>query len=441
MHRTTRRTAVALSAALALAAPLVAVPALAANDAGEQTTALAAPVPDPGAGPAPDAPAGAADSVAEKLAEAARTARDNLARSGTLAQRTDAEARADLDAALDQLVAEGAVSVTARIEKGADTWAGAAGSRERGGATPARPDDRFRVAGNTMPMVAVLVLQEVEKGTWSLDTPVSDVLPGIMPADVTIEQLLSHRSGAPTGDDWILDQRTADPGSAEQLVAAVRVETSFDDYVAALENARWVGEPGTGFSSSNAGYVVLGRMLEEVTGRSVGELLETRVFGPADMGQSSAPEDPGVPGPFLHEAIFAGPEAGDWVDVTGYDPSFLGSAGAVSSTTEDLADLGEALMTHRLLAPETTADMMDPRTEEDARYGLGIYRVEDPCVPGGWLYGHDGTGIGNVSTHLTSPDGRRQITAVVTGRNLSDASGGPIFDESELFVELLEASC
>ena len=86
--------------------------------------------------------------------------------------------------------------------------------------------DRFRVASNTKPMVATLVMQEVEKGTWTLDTPVEDVLPGVMPAGVTIEQLLSHRSGAPTATDWIVTSRMTDPSSFDELFAVMGQEVT-----------------------------------------------------------------------------------------------------------------------------------------------------------------------------------------------------------------------
>jgi D-alanyl-D-alanine carboxypeptidase len=278
MDRTTRRAALALSATLALAAPLV--------PAGAAHAVSTADRPSPSANATANVPH-VPDDLSAMVADAAREARRDVARSRTLAQGPQAPADAELDAALDALVADGAVAVTARVETASETWSGAAGTRERTGDAPARPLDRFRVASNTKPMIATLVMQEVEKGTWTLDTPVEDVLPGVMPAGVTIEQLLSHRSGAPTATDWILASRVTDPTSVDQVFAVIGQEVTRADHIEALQAAPWVSEPGAGFSYSNAGYVVLGMMLEEVTGRSVEALLRYRVLAPAQSSSHS----------------------------------------------------------------------------------------------------------------------------------------------------------
>lgn len=432
MDRTTRRAALALSATLALAAPLaVAGSAHAVSTADRPSPAVAA-----------DAP----DDLSATVADAAREARADVARNRTLAQGPKAPAGAELDAAVDALVADGAIAVTARVEKGSKTWSGAAGTREREGHAPAKERDRFRVASNTKPMIAALVMQEVEKGTWSLDTPVEDVLPGVMPAGVTIEHLLSHRSGAPTATDQILVSRVTDPSSVDEVFEVMGQEVTEADHIEALRSAPWMNEPGEGFSYSNAGYVVLGMMLEEVTGRSVENLLQYRVFAPAGMWQSAYPDDPGVRGPFLHESAYTGPAGAGWYDLDHFDPSLFAAAGAVTSTTEDLADFTQALVTGRLVDPATAADMLEPRTagqEAFPDYGLGVYRLPDPCVPDGWLYGHDGASYGTLSVNLTSPDGQRQVSLGVTGRDIAYPAytDEPLYDLSGVLVPMLLATC
>lgn len=432
MDRTTRRATIALGATLALMAPLAAAGSAHAVSTADRSA------PEPAVIDVPH-------SVSEQVADAAREAQRDLARNRTFAPGPKTPADAELDAALDGLVADGAIAVTARVETASDTWRGAAGTREREGRAKARPHDRFRVASNTKPMIATLVMQEVEKGTWTLDTPVEDVLPGVMPADVTIEQLLSHRSGAPTATDWIIGSRMTEP-TWEEFFAVMGQEVTPTDHVEALQSAPWVHEPGTDFSYSNAGYVVLGMMLEEATGRSVESLLWWRVFAPAGMWQSAYPDDPGVRGPFLHESAYTGPDGAGWYDLDHWDPSLFDAAGAVTSTTEDLADFNQALVTGRLVDPETAADMLEPRTVDDEvfpDYGLGVYRVPDPCVPGGWLYGHDGASYGTVSMNLTSPDGERQLAVGVTGRDLvyPEITDEPLYDLSEVLVPMLLATC
>ncbi|GAB2470604.1 hypothetical protein GCM10027063_08790 [Promicromonospora xylanilytica] len=429
MDRTTRRAAFALSATLALAAPLAVAGSAHAADL-----------------PAPAVTADATDDLSVLVADAARAARSDVARNRALAQRPATPADAALSAAVDDLVADGAVAVTARVETASGSWSDAAGTREREGRAPARERDRFRVASNTKPMIATLVMQEVEKGTWTLDTPVEDVLPGVMPEGVTIEQLLSHRSGAPTATDWILTSRVTDPASFDEVFAVMGQEVTAADHIEALRSAPWVHEPGEGFSYSNAGYVVLGMMLEEVTGRSVDSLLRHRVFAPAGMWQSAYPDDPGARGPFLHESAYTGPEGAGWYDLDHWDPSLFAAAGAVTSTTEDLADFNEALVTGRLVGAETTADMLEPRTTGQAAfpdYGLGVYRVPDPCVPDAWLYGHDGASYGTQSINLTSPDGERQLSIGITGRDLAYPyyTDEPLYDPTDLMVLMMQETC
>jgi len=430
MDRTTRRAALALSATLALTAPLAA----ASSAQAVSTTNRPAPT------------AAASTTVSATVADAAREARRDLAGARTPGHGPKPSKDAELEAAVDALVADGAIAVTARVEKGRHTWSGAAGTREREGRAPARPHDRFRVASNTKPMVATLVMQEVEKGTWTLDTPVEDVLPGVMPDGVTIEQLLSHRSGAPTATDWILASRMSDPNSFDELFGVMGQEVTEADHIQALQSAPWMNEPGEGFSYSNAGYVVLGMMLEEVTGRSVENLLERRVFAPAGMRQSDYPDDPGTRGPFLHESAYTGPEGAGWYDLDHWDPSLFAAAGAVTSTTEDLEDFTEALLTGRLVGAETVADMIEPRTVDQELmpdYGLGVYRVPDPCLPGEWLYGHDGASYGTQSINLSSPDGERQLTIGITGRDVvyPYATDEPLYDPTDLMVLMMQATC
>jgi D-alanyl-D-alanine carboxypeptidase len=432
MDRTTRRAALALSATLALAAPLMVAGSAHATGSDEPPSArVAADVPD---------------TVSGLVAAAAREAKADVATSRTPARAPRTPADAELDAAVDALVADGAVAVTARVETAADTWSDAAGTREREGRAPAKERDRFRVASNTKSMVATLVMQEVEQGTWTLDTPVEDVLPGVLPAGVTIEQLLSHRSGAPTATDWILTSRAADPSSLDEVFAVMGQEVTAADHIEAVQSAPWMNEPGAGFSYSNAGYVVLGMMLEEVTGQSVERLLHQRVFAPAGMRQSAYPDDPGVRGPFLHESAYTGPEGAGWYDLDHWDPSLFDAAGAVTSTTEDLMDFNEALVTGRLVDAGTAADMLEPRTtgqEAFPDYGLGVYRVPDPCVPGGWLHGHDGASYGTQSINLTSPDGERQLSIGITGRDVAYPyyTDEPLYDPTDLMVLMMRATC
>ncbi|PUB30324.1 D-alanyl-D-alanine carboxypeptidase [Promicromonospora sp. AC04] len=426
-----RRVRAALSVVVAGSLPL--------TGAGVATTAQAAPSATAVSAAPSHVPSAADDPMA--LSQAVREAAERAAAApGLRARTTDAGVRDDLDRAVAGLVDDGAVAVTARVETPDLTWAGADGVRELGGHVPARPKDQFRVASITKPMIATLVMQEIEKGTWSLDTSVEDVLPGALPRDVTIEQLLSHTSGAPTATDYLLVDHMTDPASFDEFFEVLGEHYSEGDHVRAVHTAPWVLEPGTGFSYSNAGFVTLGMMLEKVTGEDLDDLLEERVFEPAGMRHSAYPERPGTRGPFLDDAAYTGAEGAGWYSIEHFDPTVFRAAGAVTSTTSDLAAFTEALVTGDLVDPATVTDMLTPRTTDGLGYGLGAYRLPDPCVPGEYLYGHDGGTYGTISLALTSLDGERQLSMGVTGRNVS-ADPDALYDLSDLLVPLLEATC
>lgn len=353
--------------------------------------------------------------------------------------------RRALDDAVRVLVDDGALAVTARVEAPGLRWARADGVREQGGRAKAHVTDRFRIGSITKPMIATLVLQEVERGTWTLGTRVEDVLPGLLPGhpDVTIEHLLSHRSGMPTGTDALLVARMTDPSSVDEFVAVIGQDYTDADHVAAALATPWLFEPGTDWSYSNAGFVVLGMLLEQVTGTDLEHLLRQRVFRPAGMRHSDFPDEPQVRGPFLVESAYVGEEEGGWRGLGHFDPDVFGAAGAVTSTTADLLAFTDGLLTGRLLRPATVTQMTTPRSDVPIEYGLGVYRVPDPCAAPdapAYLYGHDGASYGTLSVALSSPDGSRSLAVGITGRNLS-ADPAALYDVNELLVPMLLATC
>ncbi|MBG6098781.1 serine hydrolase domain-containing protein [Nocardioides luteus] len=425
MSRTLVRTSTAAIAAVLL--PLTAVPA-----------AYAQPDPDPGRDPG-RGPAAVAPDPTALTREATAIAERAAAEQQGFKARSSTPAAAELDRAVDAVIADGALGVTARVEAPGLTWTGAGGVREAGTERDVRASDRFHVASNTKTMIATLVMQEVERGTWSLDTPAEDVLPGIFPAGVTIEHLLSHRSGAPRGPEELLLTRVEDPDSLEQLIDAVSQHYTEAEHLAAMRSVPWLFEPGTDFSYSNYGYVALGVMLEKEIGHDLDDLLHRRIFWPAGMLRTDYPKTSHNRGPFLEGA--AKIDQTGWRALTDLDPSVFHASGAATSTTRDLASLNEALLTGELVSPASVDAMLPPRSgSADPDYGLGIYRVADPCAEGEYLYGHDGAHFGTQSINWSSRDGERQVTLAWTGRDYTGATEPP-YDLGLLLEPMLLATC
>jgi len=350
----------------------------------------------------------------------------------------------DLQGQLDKLVADGAVAVTARVDGRSRDWAGASGLRERDEHRKANKNDQFRVASNTKMMIATLVMQEVERGTWTLDSKANEVVPGLFPGrDVTIEQLLSHLSGAPDALGNLVATRMADLESWPQFFRAIGADYTDAQFIAMANSLPWL-EPETKWSYSNAGYVALGVMLQKVTGSEIAPLLEKRIFAPAGMRHTSYPMKPATRGPFL---IGSGFTSAGVFSTQNFNPALFSSAGAVVSTTADLNRFTDALLDGTLVNAKTVKDMTTPRETGDLDYGLGLMRLTDPCTPKGaaptYLYGHNGGAYGTVSWALSSADGTRQVSLGITGRYYSDTDPAQTqpFDLDTALVALLRASC
>ncbi|MCH1881706.1 serine hydrolase domain-containing protein [Agrococcus sp. ARC_14] len=341
-----------------------------------------------------------------------------------------------IEAALEQAVADGAIGATARVETATGDWADAAGTRGLESRAPALEHSPFRAASNTKMMVAALVLQEVEAGTWSLDSTIGEVVPGLLSGhpNVTLRQLLSHTAGTPNGTLELLLSRMADPADVDELVEVIGQRFPDAEHVAAANAGAWTAEGE--YAYSNAAYVVLGVALEVVTGETVPDLLEERIFDPLRMRQTSVAEEPGLRGTAMQEAFWDGER---WHDLRDFDPTFFSHAGSVVSTTRDLSTFTEALITGELVSQELVEQMIVPVTEETG-YGLGIYRVPDPCVPGDFLYGHDGAAMGTISVAYTSADGQRQLTFGISGMDRS-GSQEPLYDIGAVLQPMLAASC
>lgn len=352
--------------------------------------------------------------------------------------------RAEIKAGMHTMVADGAIGVVARVASPRFDFAGAAGKRDKdwsSGDWRARPTpyDRFRVASQTKTMVATLVLQEVQRGRWKLDQRVAEIMPGIFPGHeyVTFRQLLSHTSGAPNGSVELLMANITDPNSPEQVLAALGRDYSAQDHLDVINAVPWTA-PGE-YLYSNAGYVALGRLLEVQNRRPLEHLLRTRVWWPSGMWATSLPDEPGLRVLALREDAWSG-EALGWTELDGFDPDFFLASGAAVSTTADLTRFQEALVRGRLVSPKLLDEML--ATSGPGDYGLGIYRIPDPCAAPGtaWLYGHDGASYGTLSITLSSPDGRRQVSLAATGRDLSNPLE-PRWNLGDALVPMLLATC
>jgi D-alanyl-D-alanine carboxypeptidase len=325
--------------------------------------------------------------------------------------KSPAAQRQELERIIGRLAINLAVGVTAEVKAGGRTWRFAFGRSQVDPMRAARTDSRFRAASVTKQLTSVLALRRVEQGDWTLDTTIGDVLPTLWPerADVTLRQLLSHTSGMP---DY-LSALVRHTRTSRDFVRAVSKPRTDAQLVRRAQSLPWLFEPGTDFAYSNTGFVVIGMMLEAETDSSVRALARREILRPARMTESTFPSGRGMRSPRLREYAWFGPQL---VDLHTAHPSMFSSAGALVTTARDLNRFQAALSRGDLVGRPLVRTMHSV-VADGPKYGLGSFRLPDPCRRGSFLNGHDGASWGTLTMSFASaPGAGRRVTIAMTGR-------------------------
>lgn len=177
--------------------------------------------------------------------------------------------QAKLDAFLDRLdTRQKAMGSLVLAKDGAIIYSRAIGYGQMSAAErkPLTPSSRFGIASITKTFTAVMVLQLVEEGRLSLTDPLEKFFPQVPnAAKITIEQILSHRSGIPN----VMPARDSRRNAGTRL--------SREEMLALIVNEAPEFEPDTRQSYSNSGYFILGLVVEKVTGKSYADALQERI--------------------------------------------------------------------------------------------------------------------------------------------------------------------
>ena len=175
-----------------------------------------------------------------------------------------------------------------RIDRSGDVeLAKAYGLADRAHSIPNTVDTRFGIASGTKGLTALAAMSLIEDGSLDLATTARSVLGGDLPLiddEVTIEHLLSHRSGI--GDYF--DEEAIDDITDDVLPVPVHELATTEQYLAVLDSHPTVFPPGERFAYCNGGYVVLALIAERTSGMPFDELVRRRVCGPAGMGDTTS---------------------------------------------------------------------------------------------------------------------------------------------------------
>ena len=254
---------------------------------------------------------------------------------------------------------------------------------------PLHATARFRVGSVTKTFVAALVLALVEDGALGLDNEATTHLPARFESigPVTLRSLLNHTSGFP---DFFEDAAFAarwqeSPGRAWDPDELIEISLALPRH-----------EPGI-FSYANSNYVLIELVIDSLTGRSVGELLRTRILDSLGLSATQLPER-------------------------------ATAAGGLVSTADDLARFFAALLSGEIIGEPSLREMLTTVPcdwSESQGYGLGIEQVESlmgfEISPCGMAWGH--VGLAEVTTvAFSTPDARRQVVLMANAMLTNDAA-------------------
>jgi CubicO group peptidase (beta-lactamase class C family) len=256
---------------------------------------------------------------------------------------------------------------------------------------PLTTANRFRLGSVTKMFTATMTLQLVEEGKLKLTDTLDKFFPQIPNArKITIEQILSHRSGIPNvrrERDGQTKVSTIPMGKDERLALIVKGTPDF--------------EPGTTYQYSNSGYIILGLILEKVTGKPYERVLEERIA--SRIGLKDTYLATGNIDVSKNEALTYIHFGGDWKPVSETHPTILFSAGAIVSTPIDMAKFIQALFEGKLISRESL-DLMKPKRDDE---GAGMATF---TFAGKTFYGHTG-GADNYGAWLAyEPEEKLAIT-------------------------------
>ena len=217
-------------------------------------------------------------------------------------------------------------------------------------------ETRFPIGSITKMFVAVAIMQLVEANRVDLDAEIQRYLPGAPHGDeITVRELLQHTSGLWNYGDYAFQSGlTATPTTPAAILAMAAGHPL-------------TSPPGAKWAYSNTGYVVLGLIVEKVSGMPLGQYEREHIFRPADMTETT------MGGPGGSVPIAAGYMSAEGRRSAAYDPSWLFACGDIVSTAGDVARFDIALLDGVLLKAGTFTKMQSDVVGADgAMQGLGV---------------------------------------------------------------------
>ena len=268
---------------------------------------------------------------------------------------------------------------------------------------PITKENTFRIGSNTKTFTGTILLQLVEEGKVLLEDPLSTYFPNYPKSNnITIRMLCNMTTGIP---DYTLIQGWMD--AMEQNPAKKWDPTELVNW-AFTEN--FLFEPGTQFNYSNTNTVLLGMIIEKVTGNTLEKEINNRIVQPLQLSRTGLiTSGISFPGPFS-KGYYLGSYVARDEQTEVFDYSYIWAAGSVYSTPKELQHYAEALVEGSLLSPKmqlkrlTEVNVIAP----NAAYGYSLLKR-------GSFYGHNGTVFGYTSSMYHSKERASTIIIYFNG--------------------------
>ncbi len=270
----------------------------------------------------------------------------------------------------------------------------ATGYSDRVKKTPMKPDDYMLAGSVGKTYVAAVALQLVAEGKINLDAKIEKYLEkekwfAELPnaKDITVRMLMNHTSG--------LVRYEFNPQFVKDLLANPYKQWKPEEQVAYLFGSKAPFEAGKGWNYSDTNYIVLGMIIEKVSGKSYYELAKKRVLKPLQLKRTKPQMSPDIKGLIQGYAGKGNPFGGeDEVLKNGkfvFNPQFEWTGGGMVSTAEDLSRWAKAMYEGRAFSKYALKEMLEgvesPQLGRNAKYGLGV--IIRPTSKG-LTYGHSG---------------------------------------------------
>jgi CubicO group peptidase (beta-lactamase class C family) len=329
-----------------------------------------------------------------------------------------------LEADVDEVAEETGFSGVVRVDHGDRIeLAKAYGLADRGHEIPNTVDTQFGIASGTKSLTAVTVASLIEDGSLELATTARSALGKGLPLiddGVTIEHLLSHRSGI--GD--YLDENADLDFSDYLMPVPVHELATTEQYLAVLDGHSTKFAPDAQFAYCNGGYVVLALIAERTSGVPFHELVRQRVCEPAEMHDTA----------FLRSDELPGRAAVGYLTINGVSRSNVfhlpvrGSGdGGIYTTAADISSFWRALFAGRIVAVDLVAEFVRARSDvpqHSMRYGLGFWLHEstDRVISAGGDAGVSFRSVHDPARNLTytvisnSSEGARPVARLLNER-------------------------